>query len=361
MKESIKARFRDLAGMVGVSGSEQEVVAYLQEHLAAVADEVKVDPSGNVIAVKHGTKPGPKLMVCAHSDEVGFCVKNIYPDGYIAFDKIGYVSDQLLLGRKVWITSKKIPGVIGIKAGHLQTPEESRQVKSIRDCYIDVGASSRQEVEAMGIKIGDPLVLQSDFMEMYNPDLISTKSVDNRINCAIVIELFHQLQGADFAGTLYGVVTVQEEVGLRGAMMVGSQLQPDYAIVLDTIPAGDTPDIATEKVLPVYLGQGPACPVADAAGSHFTYIHPKVREMIEEQSEKTQVPVQYLTLIGDSYTTDAANLAIAGKGIPVGVVATPRRYSHSPIELVNLNDAVGVLQIVKGIVADNGQKELGFL
>jgi putative aminopeptidase len=205
-------------------------------------------------------------------------------------------------------------------------------------------------------------VFQSDFMEMFNPDLISTKSVDNRISCAILLELFQQMADEEFAGTLYGVVTVQEEVGLRGASMVGNQIEPDYAIVLDTIPAGDTPDINTERSLPVYLGKGPACPVADGAiGVYFTHIHPKVREMIEEQSEKTHVPIQYLTLIGDHYITDAANLSIAGKGIPVGIVATPRRYSHSPIELVNLNDAVGVLQIVKGIVVENGKKELSFI
>lgn len=118
-----------------------------------------------------------------------FAVKNISENGYLSFDKIGGVSEQLLQGRKVWITSKKIPGIIGIKAGHLQTPEESKVVKSIRESYIDVGTSSRQQVEEMGIRIGDPIVFQSDFMEMFNEDLISTKYVDNRISCAILIEL----------------------------------------------------------------------------------------------------------------------------------------------------------------------------
>ncbi|MFC7392224.1 M42 family metallopeptidase [Scopulibacillus cellulosilyticus] len=361
-KDSIREKLKQLVSLVGVSGSEQEVVKFLKESLSSISDEVKVDNSGNVIAVKHGMAAGPKIMVSAHSDEIGLCVKNILPDGYIAFDKIGGVSDQLLQGRKVWITNKKIPGIIGIKAGHMQTPEESRQVKSSQDCYIDVGAASRKQVEEMGIKIGDAIVFQSDFMEMHNKDLISCKSIDNRINCAILIELFSQIKASDFAGTLYGVITVQEEVGLRGATMVGNALEPDYAIVLDTIPAGDTPDIDTEKSLPVYLGKGPACPVSDSVpGMAFTHIHPKVREMIEEQSEQADVQVQYLTLNGDAYTTDAANLAVAGKGIPLGVLATPRRYSHSPVELVNLNDADGVLKIVKGIVEANGNKDLNFI
>jgi putative aminopeptidase FrvX len=363
MKERIKDRLKQLTELVGVSGSEQAVVRYLKENLTSIADEVRVDHNGNVIAIKHGTQAGPKLMISAHSDEVGFCVKNIMKSGFIAFDKIGGVSDQLLQGRKVWITNNKIPGVIGVKAGHLQTPEESKRVKSSRESYIDVGASSKEEVEQMGIRVGDPIVFQSDFMEMYNPDLVSTKSVDNRISCAILIELFHEIQELEFAGTFYGVITVQEEVGLRGAMTAGNAIGPDYAIVLDTIPAGDTPDIDTEKNLPVYIGKGPACPVSDGIAGGFinTFVHPKVREMIHHQAEKNDVSLQYLTLIGDFYTTDAASLSVTSKGVPVGVVATPRRYSHSPVELVNLNDAVDVLNIVKGIVADNGKLDLSFI
>lgn len=362
-KERIKKLLKDLTGLVGVSGSEQEVVKYIKEKLLPYADEVKVDNNGNVIAIKNGNAPGPKLMISSHSDEVGFCVKNILSNGFIMFDKVGGVSDQLLLGRKVWVTARKLPGIIGIKAGHMQTPEESKYVKTTRECYIDMGASSRTEVENMGIKIGDPIVFQSDFMEMDNKDLISTKSVDNRIHCAILIELFKELQGVEFSGTLFGVVTVQEEVGLRGAIMVGNAIEPDYAIVLDTIPAGDTPDIVTEISLPVYLGKGPACPIADGVRGTmiFNHIHPKVREIIEEQATKVNVSLQTITLIGDEYTTDAASLGSANRGIPVGVLSTPRRYSHSPVELVNLNDALGVLKIVTGIVIDNGTKDLSFI
>ncbi|WP_158735644.1 M42 family metallopeptidase [Alteribacillus sp. YIM 98480] len=362
MKDRIKGYLRDLTGLVGVSGSEQPVVQYLYKQLYSVADEIKIDNSGNVIAMKNGTEPGPKLMVSAHSDEVGFIVKNILKDGFIALDKIGGTPDTLLQGRKVWITDKKIPGIIGVKAGHMQSPEEMKRVKTIHECYVDVGASSKQEVENMGINIGDSVVFQSDFMEMHDKDLICTKSIDNRINCAVIIELFHHLKNADFAGTLYGVITVREEVGLQGAEMVGNSLKPDYAIVLDTIPAGDVPDIDTDKSLPVYIGKGPACPVSDGVvGTAFTHIHPKVREMIEEQSERMNVPLQLLTLNGQGYTTDAAKLSLMNGGVPIGIVATPRRYSHSPVELLNINDALGVLEIVKGIVIQNGKKDLRFI
>ncbi|MGO0059517.1 M42 family metallopeptidase [Brevibacillus fluminis] len=364
-KERIKSFFRELTGLIGVSGAEQEVVRYLRDQLAAGADEVKIDRNGNVTAIKYGTKPGPKLMVAAHADEVGFCVKNILPNGFLAFDQIGDGADALLPGRKVWISTRngrKITGIIGVKAGHMQTAEEAHKKLTIRDAYLDVGASSKQEAEEMGIRIGDTIVFQSDFTEMFNPDLISTKSVDNRISCAILIELFHQLKDEDFAGTLYGVVTVREEVGLHGAAMLRNAIDPDYAIVLDTIPAGDVPDIDTERMLPVYLGKGPACPIADGTPEgFFTFIHPKVREIIEAQSEAAGVPLQYLTLVGNYYTTDAAGFALANGGLPVGIIATPRRYSHSPVELVNLNDAAQVLRIVKAIVRANGEKDFSFV
>ncbi|MGP7816614.1 M42 family metallopeptidase [Niallia sp. 01092] len=363
MKENIKKYFKELSGMVGVSGFEQEVVSYLKEYLSLVADEVNVDNNGNIIAVKHGKASGPKLMFSAHSDEIGFCVKNISDDGFISFDKIGGASDQLLLGRKVWITSRKIPGIIGIKAGHLQTPEESRKVKTVRECYIDLGLTSKEKVESIGIEIGDPIVFQSDFTEMCDPDLISTKSVDNRIHCAILIELLHQLKDKDFAGTLYIAINVQEEVSLRGISAVVDKIKPDYAIVLDTIPSGDTPDIDTKNVLPVYLGNGPVCPISYGSRerSLHSVIHPKVKELIKEQSEKVNVPIQYITLVGENYLTDAANPSFISNGVAVATLATPRRYSHSPVELVNLNDAEGLLKIIKSIVMDNGNKDLSFI
>lgn len=362
-KERIRSSFRELTQMVGVSGSEQAVVKYLKAQLKNYADEVKVDVNGNVIAVKYGKKSGPKVMITAHSDEIGMTVKNILDDGFIVFDKIGGIQDNLIQGRKVWITERKIPGVIGVKPGHLTTDEERRQVPNIRKCFIDVGASSKEEVLEMGIKIGDQVVFKSDFMEMANKDLIATKSVDNRISCAILIDLFYQMKDAEFAGSMYGVVTVQEEVGLRGATMVANQINPDYAIVLDTIPAGDTPDIHTETNLPIYLGKGPVCPIADGALGilGFTRIHPTLKKIIEEQSKIINVPVQYVTLVGNRYITDASSIAISSKGIPVAVIATPRRYSHSPVELVHLNDAIGTLKLIKAIVLNNGYKEISFI
>lgn len=362
MKEELRQSLRELTGLIGVSGSEQMVIKYIKEKFQPLADEVKVDNHGNVIAVKHGKLPGPKIMIAAHCDEIGYCVKTILRNGFICFDKVGSQTDKVMEGRKVWVKNN-IPGVIGIKPGHLSSPDESRSIKTTKGCYIDIGASSKEEVEQLGIKIGDPIVLQSDFMEMANKDLVCTKAIDNRINCAILLKLFEQLKDVEFAGTLYGAVTVQEETGMRGALWAGNLIRPDYAVVIDTIPAGDTPDVNSERELPIYLGKGPACPVADGVliGLLYTFAHPKVRAMVEHASEKLNIPVQYLTLAGDGYATDSARLNMAGTGIPFVTLAVPRRYSHSPIELANLNDAVGSLEILKNIVIENGNVNLSFI
>ncbi len=362
MKEQLKDYLRELTRLVGVSGSEQEVAKYMKEKLEQFSDEVRVDPNGNVIAIKKGNRPGPKLMVISHLDEIGFCVKNILPSGFILFNKVGSASDKVLEGRKVLVKGT-IPGIIGIKPGHLQSPEEARMVKSSKECYIDIGASSKEEVEALEVRIGDPIGYKSDFMEMANKDLICTKSIDDRVNCAILLELFSQIKDGDFAGTIYGVASVQEETGMKGAFMVGNQIEPDYAIVIDTVPSGDTPDVNGEMDLPIYLGKGPACILADGLlpGLLYTFSHPAVVDIIREQSEKLDINVQYATLMGEGYATDAARLSYSGKGIPCAMLVVPRRYSHSPVELVNINDALDSLKILEQIVLENGEKEIKFL
>lgn len=361
MKERIRKELKQLTGLTGVSGHEQDVIRHIKSRLEPITDELIVDPWGNLIAVKHGKNPGPKLMVAAHADEIGFVVKNILKDGFILFDKSGTASDKVMEGRKVLINGK-IPGVIGIKPGHIQSSEESRRVKTSKECYIDIAAFSREEVEGLGISIGDPISYESSFMEMANKDYVCTKSVDNRINCTILIELFEEIKGMDFDGTFYGCFTVQEETGMKGAFMVGNRIEPDYAIVTDTIPSGDTPDVDTDRELPIYLGKGPACVMADGMGSAmmFTYAHPAVVRIIKEQATQLKINLQFTTLLGQSYATDSAGLAHSGKGIPTATLAMPRRYSHSPIEMLNLNDAVCSLKILKGVIENNGKAKISF-
>lgn len=362
MKQRLKEHFKALTECVGISGVEQEVVRYMVQEFEKTADEVTVDPHGNVIAMKKGRSDGKSFMIASHMDEVGFVVKNIDANGFIYFDKVGTASNKVMEGRKVWIKDR-IPGIIGIKNGHLMSPEEKSKVLTPRKSYIDVGAFSKEEVEALGIGIGDQIVLQSRYQEMSNPDLITTRAVDDRIGCSILLTLFENLKSEDFEGTIYAVATVQEEIGMRGAEMVANRLKPDYALAVDTVPAGDTPDSNLVKELPVRLGQGPVSVIADGVMSAvlLTRSHIGVLRAVDRAAHETGNKVQKITLSGEGYATDSAKINSAGFGTPVSSLAIPRRYSHAPVELVHMNDVVAAYEIILQMSKNNNEINLNFL
>lgn len=368
LKKSAKATLKELTSLIGVSGEEQDVIRAMIEHFKPYADEIKVSPLGNLTATKKGKRPGPKVLIAAHTDEIGFEVKYIREDGFISFDKIGGVPDNIMSARKVWIGKKRILGAIGIKPGHLMTPEEMKQVRSVHDLYIDVACSSRKEVEELGIRIGDRIVFADLVEEMANPDFLVGRGMDNRAGCTVVCELLKQCADGDFAGTLVVGASCREEVGMVGARPLGYSVKPDYVLAIDTLPAGDTPDQrANPGLLPTAIGKGPAIMVTDGcAASHqygiFSSIHPAIRKAIESQSAEQDIPVQWLTLVGFASTTDAAEYAYMGEGIPQASFTLPRRYSHSPVELLNINDIVDSVLILQGIVYRENEKiNLDFL
>lgn len=237
---ALKRQLRDLtvelASIDGVSGHEQPVVARLVELLRPLVDRLEVDSYGNVFATRIGQEQAPHLMVSAHSDEIGLLVKSIEPDGFLRLEKVGGVVDSLLLGRHVRVRGYR--GVIGVKAGHLQTPEERNRVPALRELYVDLGFDSAEAVRALGIRVGDAVAYDEPVEELANPDRISGKALDNRVSCALLVLLLERLVGIELPCTLTAVVTVQEEVGLRGAQMATYRLNPTAAIVVDTVPAG---------------------------------------------------------------------------------------------------------------------------
>lgn len=361
MKERIRVYFRELVELQSASGAEQAVIEYMYHHLEKIADTISVSPIGNLNARLKGNASGPHLMLCAHADEIGFVVKNILEDGFLTFEKLGGVADPMIPGRSV-IVGSSISGVIGVRPAHLR----QRQIigdNSILHSYIDVGAFSREEAHALGIRIGDRVVYDSPYRQMADGQVICSRSVDNKINLAILIVLFEELAGKQFPGTVTAGVSVQEEFSLKGAGCLAQEVNPDYSIVIDTIPAGDTPDIDTEKELPVYLGKGPACPLSDgySTGIHYTVVNKKVQDFIDSQAGQRNINLQHLTVVEDAYISDASAIAYAGTGIPVGIVAVPRRYSHSPVEVFHLSDACDSLKLLKGIVESQKELDLRFI
>lgn len=255
LKEALIASTAALCAIPGAPGFEHDVVARLVREFRSHTDEVDVDRMGNVYAVVHGSDPGPTVMITAHSDEIGGVIRAIEPTGFLRFNKLGGILDGLLAGRLVRVGGHL--GVVGVKAGHEQTEEERKRVVPHTSLYIDVGVDSDVAVRELGISIGDPVTYVSPLRRLTNDDRICGKGIDNRLGCAVLLQIARRLERARLAGMLHLVVTVQEEVGLRGAEVAAKRVDPDCALVVDTIPCGDTPDASDEQTLPVAIGRGP--------------------------------------------------------------------------------------------------------
>ena len=340
---------QELCRIPGAPGFEHEVVAWLRDAFRPYADEVKVDSMGNLYALRQGDPDGPILMISAHSDEIGGVVRAIEPDGFLRFNKLGGVLDSLAVGRKVMVNRHL--GVIGLKAGHAQTEEERQRVPTYTEQYIDVGAESAEEVAGLGIRIGDPVTYVSEVQRFSKPDRFVGKALDNRLGCVVLLALFERLHGVPIAGTLHAVVTVQEEVGLRGAKVAANRVAPDCAIVVDTVPCGGTPDMAGDTTLPIGIGQGPAFRLV----SRGDVAHHGMKRLLIETAEEQDIP--YQLVVHDRSSTDASAIHLQREGIPTGIVTIPRRYAHSPIEVADMGDVRGTIALLEAVVGRVGDLE----
>ena len=325
--------FEKLVEIPGGSGFEEKVIEFITVELKRSLPDVSVDPMGNVIGkIGKGKK---SVMVCAHSDEVGMLVKYIDPRGYIYFDLNGMIDERALLSTKVDICTDKgiYTGVVGVKNRHLLTAEDLKRTISISDIWIDVGAESAEEVKRWGIEIGDPIVFHPNFQKI-GKETILTKAIDNRAGCAILINLAERMKSKKIDYQLILVAAVQEEVGSRGAQVAAQTLGPDMAIVIDTVPASDPitpPQQATSE-----CGKGPVIRSMDVNALGWGTIYSKkIRQRLTHIALKNRIPHQK-----DIFRTwtDASTIHTSGRGIPCGGIYIPRRYSHSPVELVKWSD-----------------------
>jgi putative aminopeptidase FrvX len=325
--------FRQLVQIPGGSGFEEKVVEFVSRELEKNLSDVSIDPMGNVIG-KIG-KGRRSVMVCVHTDEMCLLVKYIDPRGYIFFDLNGMFDERVLLSTKVDICTNQgiYTGVIGVKNRHLMTPEDLKRPISVSELWIDVGAESAEEVRSWGIDIGDPITYHPHFQSV-GKDTIISKSIDNRAGCAILIELAERMKKEKIDYQLFLVAAVQEEVGSRGAKVVAQTFEPDMAIVIDTVPASDPitpPQLATDE-----CGQGPVIRSMDVnALGQGTIYSKKIRQRLISTAVKNKIPHQK-----DIFRTwtDASAIHTSGKGVPCGGVYIPRRYSHSPGELIKWRD-----------------------
>jgi endoglucanase len=360
MKEQIAKLLEELSLLNGLPGHEQPVVRYLRDRFAPFADEVHVGVNGNIYAKKKGKKPGLTVAVSAHIDEIGCVVRDIDPSGMIRFDKLGWFSDSWLPGTRVRVGA--ISGMVGIKSGHLMTEQEKLTVLPHRSLYVDVGARSAEEVERMGIAIGNPISFEVPFGRWNNPDFCVGKAIDNRAACAILVILLEKLANGNFPGTVWAVGTVQEERGLGGARTAAHFIRPDWFMALDVALSGDTPE-SPPSSKPVRLGGGVVVDLGDFLEfpKKGYFIHPGLKSAALQICKEKKIPVQLQAIYGNSYT-DAAAIAQEFSGIASISLGIPIRYSHAPSSVCHLQDMVCCLNLSESMVRRGiNEKDLSFL
>ncbi|WP_456469154.1 M42 family metallopeptidase [Archaeoglobus sp.] len=326
-----------LSNAHGVSGFEDEIREVVKAELEGWADEVRTDSMGNLICTKNGGKP--EIMIAAHMDEIGFAVKYIDDKGFIRIAPIGGWFSQIALAQRVILYGKKkVYGVIGCKPPHLMKDDERKKSVEIKDMFVDIGASSKDEVLEMGINVGTPVALDREVVELANGRLTG-KAFDNRVGVAVMIEAVKRTK-ADV--TIHAVATVQEEVGLKGARTSAFAIEPDAAIAIDSCVAADFPGSESAH-MDVKLGNGAAITVIDASGRGLI-ASPKVLKWLTETAERHNIP--YQLEVAEGGTTDATAIHLTKEGIPAGVVSVPARYIHSPVEVVDIRDVESAVEIV---------------
>jgi putative aminopeptidase FrvX len=328
----------------GVPGYEAEIRLLLRDFLSPLG-ALDQDKMGSLICRVDGPPGSPKVMLAGHMDEIGFMVRYVTKEGAIKFLQLGGWWDQVLLGHRVVIKTRKgdVPGIIGAKPIHLLPPDERKKVVEKRDMYIDVGASSAEEVEAAGVRIGDPIVPEASFTVLAGGKTYLSKAFDDRVGCALMVEALQHFTEHDHPNTLYGVATVQEEVGTRGAKTSAAVVDPDLAIILESDIAGDVPGIEPEQSA-IKLGNGPSLLVYDAR----MIPNLKLRDLVINTAGELGIPLQFSSIEGGA--TDGSAIHVHYVGVPTVVMGVPARHIHSHGAIIHRDDYDNALKLLTAVV-----------
>ena len=329
-----------LCALSGVSSWEDEVRDFLREEAAPYADAIRTDALGNLIVFKRGAKPaGNKLMLCAHMDEVGLMVRKITDEGYLKFDTVGGIDRRVLLGKRVLVGPKKVPGVVGLKAYHLVSREEDKSVPKLDEFYIDVGAASREEAERLA-EPGDVAVFDSR-PELWGDGLMKAKAIDDRVGCAILLTLLKE----DLPMDVVFVFTAQEEVGTRGAFGAAFSVTPELAVAVEGTTAADLPGVPPQRQV-CTVGRGPAISFMDRGSIGDKELFRRLRDL----ADGLGIPWQLKRFVSGS--NDAAAVQRTKTGVRTGAISVPVRYLHAPSSVASIQDMEGALALIRALIAD---------
>jgi len=336
---------RGLSETRGCSGHEEKISNYIRKVITPLCDEVFSDTIGNLYGIKHGVNYGKpedtSVMSSAHMDEIGFIVRYIDKDGFIRVSQVGGQNPRLLPGTRVLIDgyNGEIPGVFGEKALHFLKPEERKKTSDLKDLFLDVGLSSKEEVEKY-VSIGDFAEFDQKLQEFPNSTRVNGKSLDDRVGCYVQIRALQNLAKLPEKPkqTIVFVFSTQEEVGVRGATVAGYRINPTIALALEVSFDFSHPNIKISDFADVKMTKGPTISVGPN-------LHPKISRKLIDLGKENNIPFQ-VSSANRPTGTDARIIQVTREGIPVGLVATPIRYMHTMIETLDLVDLESTVDLV---------------
>lgn len=323
----VKKVLAEATATLGVSGHEADVAAYFAEQFRPLVDEVQVDAMYNVIAHKKGN--GPRIMLCAHLDEIGLMVTKIEEDGSVRIGSVGGVDPRILPGSRVWVHGRhadgsraKLFGTVGALPPHLMSAEDRANNYKMDKLHVDLGMSGDRVREL--VHVGDLVTFNAPFTELANQQ-VAAKSLDDRACVAILLRAAERLQRLVCDADVYFVCSSQEEVGGKGAMTSSFGIDPDCAVVLDVdfaLTPGCGPDVA--------------CPLDAMVVTHGPYIQPKLNQRLIDCARAHNVKLTQ-TVAGRSTGTDADDISISRAGIPTVLLSLPEKYMHTSVETISLD------------------------
>jgi putative aminopeptidase FrvX len=331
----MKSLIRKLVETPGPSGHEAQIRTAIRKEVEPLVDEVRVDNLGNLIARKGKTNLGAyKIMLAAHIDEIGVIATHIDESGFVRFIQLGGVRPLSCPGGRVRFLNG-VEGVIGVEQlSNMPRVESSNAMPGFEQMFIDLGISRRKDCP---LRVGDMAVFERPFLDM-GRRLVS-KAMDDRIGVAILIETLRRMEELSISTPhqLFFVFSVQEEVGLRGAMTAAFGVDPDMGLAVDVTASGDTPKGIKMEV---GLGKGPAIKVRDEG----MLADPRLVDWIQESAKRSGIPFQLEVLVGG--TTDARSIQLTRAGVPAGCLSIPCRYIHTPSEMVDFDDVQNAVELL---------------
>jgi len=334
----------------GVPGREEAVRELVVSELRGVCDEIRTDALGNVIALKRGSGRGPKVMLAAHMDEIGFLVSHIdEKTGFLRIDPVGGFDPRVLMAQRVIVHTESgdLIGIIGSKPPHILTEEERKKPIELKDLFIDLGLPA-DEVKNR-VSIGDFVTLQQDFTEVGN--LVSCKALDDRVGVYVMIEAVKRAK--KHVCDIYAVATTQEEVGVRGARVSSFNVAPDIGVALDVTVASDVPGVGEHEHV-TKLGAGVAIKIKDS----LSISNPKLVRTMRQIAEQKKIKYQLEILPRGG--TDAGAIQMTREGVAAITLSIPTRYLHSVVEAAHKDDIQAAIDLLAAFleVAHEGDYSL---